>query len=143
MGFLFLLLFLNVWPACPAEGWITSPYGARRHPITHRKKFHYGVDIGNAVGTEVRSPWAGRVLKVQRDSAMGLHILVKSGPYKLTFAHLESTAVRRGDQVARGGLLGRMGRTGRVTGPHLHLEVRKGGRIQNPSVALLSCPTSP
>jgi murein DD-endopeptidase MepM/ murein hydrolase activator NlpD len=79
-------------------------------------------------------------LRVRQDQAMGRHILVRSGPFKLVFAHLDSVAVSRGDRVEKGALLGHMGRSGRVTGPHLHLELHRRGRTWSPSLALLGCP---
>lgn len=143
VGIVLLIALLELWPACPAEGWITSEYGYRRHPISHQKKFHYGIDIANKVGTEVHSPWAAQVLKIRRNRVMGRHVLVKSGPFKLTFAHLDSVAVSAGDRIPRGALIGRMGGSGRVTGPHLHLELRQGARTQDPSVALWGCSAPP
>jgi murein DD-endopeptidase MepM/ murein hydrolase activator NlpD len=143
VGIALLIALLELWPACPAEGWVTSEYGRRRHPITHRRKFHYGIDLANKVGTPVHSPWGGRVQRIKRDRAKGLHVEVQAGPYRLTFAHLDAVDVSRGDEIPKGALVGRMGRSGRVTGPHLHLEMRRGARMMNPSVALLGCPTPP
>lgn len=139
MVIVLLLALMEAWPACPAEGWVTSEYGWREHPISHRRKFHRGVDVGNRVGTPVRSPWTARVVRVRRRGSYGLHVVLQAGPLRLTMAHLRSARVRRGDIVPRGTLVGHMGASGRATGPHLHLEVRGGGRLLDPSVALLGC----
>jgi len=139
MGIALILALLELWPACPARGWVTSEYGWRTHPISHRRKFHRGVDVGNAAGTAIRTPWHARVVRVRRGSGMGLHVVLQAGPLRLTMAHMRSTEVRAGDVVARGDVVGRMGASGRATGPHLHLEVRRGGRLLDPSVALLGC----
>lgn len=138
MGLLFLIL-VNFWPSCPAEGWITSEYGYRRHPITHRRKFHRGIDVANVAGTEIRSPWDAHVARVSRTRGMGLHVVLTSGPFRITMAHMRAVDVRRGDAVPRGGLVGRMGSSGAATGPHLHVELRARSRLLDPSVLLWSC----
>lgn len=134
-----ILLLLNFWPSCPAEGWVTSEYGYRRHPITHRRKFHRGIDVANVAGTEIHSPWRARVARVARSRGMGLHVVLTSGPFRITMAHMRAVDVRRGDLVPRGGLVGRMGSSGAATGPHLHLELRDGSRLLDPSIAFLGC----
>ena len=138
-----LLLLLHFWPSCPAEGWVTSEYGYRRHPISHRRQFHRGIDVANEAGTPVRSPWKGQVVKVTRSRHGGRFVVVQSGVFRLTFFHLQSTTVTRGDQLDPGDQLGLMGSSGRTTGPHVHLEMRSRGRTLDPSVTLLRCPTRP
>ena len=136
-----LLLLLNFWPSCPAEGWVTSEYGYRRHPITHRRKFHRGIDMANVAGTEIRSPWGARVARVTRSRGMGLYVVLTSGPFRITMAHLRAVDVAKGDVLPPGGLVGRMGSTGAATGPHLHLELRARNRLLDPSVVFMGCRT--
>jgi murein DD-endopeptidase MepM/ murein hydrolase activator NlpD len=138
-----LILLVTLWPACPAEGWITSDYGYRRHPISRKTKFHYGVDIANVRGTEVRTPWEGRVAAVRRRRGAGLHVVVASGALRVTLAHLDEVRVSRGDRLERGAVVGLMGRSGRATGVHLHVEVRIGRRHRDPRFALVGCPARP
>jgi len=136
---LVLLLLLEFWPVCPAEGWVTSEYGYRRDPMTHRRKFHRGVDVANEAGTPVHSPWGGTVSTVARSRYGGRFVVVRSGPFKMTFLHLQTATVAKGDQVERGDQLGLMGSSGRATGPHVHLGMRLRGKTVNPSMALLRC----
>lgn len=140
MGVLLLFLF-QVWPSCPAEGWVTSEYGYRHHPILSRRSFHRGIDIANKEGTEVRSPWNGRVEKVRRTRGHGLHVVVVSGPLRVVLSHLSEALVSEGDAVPKGSVVGLMGHTGRATGDHLHLEVQVPfRRAVDPSFALVGCP---
>jgi len=132
-------MLLEAWPACPAEGWVTSEYGYRRHPITKRRSMHQGIDVGNVEGTEVRAPWQGRVLKVRRTRGAGRHVIIASGGLRLTLAHLGVVKVSAGDWVPKGALVGLMGHTGRTTGDHLHLEIRKRGKTVDPAFAFWSC----
>jgi len=132
-------MLLRLWPSCPAEGWITSEYGYRTHPISGHRAFHGGIDVGNAEGTRVRAPWDGRVVKVRRNRDFGLYVVVASGPLRLLMAHLSDATVEKGDWVPRGAVVGLMGHTGRVTGDHLHLEIRRRRRRVNPRFALVSC----
>jgi len=138
-----LLWLLRLIPACPAEGWVTSEYGYRTDPITHRRKYHRGIDVANEAGTPVRSPWSGKVRRVTRSRYGGRFVVVQSGEMRLTFMHLQETSVSKGDQVRAGDQVGLMGSSGRTTGPHLHLEVRHQGKTRNPAVAFLFCPEMP
>lgn len=137
------MMLLQVWPECPAQGWVTSEYGQRKHPITGRWAKHEGIDVGNDEGTPVRAPWRAEVLKVRRTRGAGLHVVLSSGPLRLTMAHLSDVEVGEGDRLRKGALVGLMGHTGRATGDHLHLEVRHRGRTVDPSFAFASCPRLP
>ena len=134
-------LLLELWPACPAEGWVTSEYGYRDHPIAHRRRFHYGIDIGNAQDTPVHAPWSGKVTRVSRSRGAGRHIIISSGRFRVLLAHLHEAKVSEGDWVSKGDVVGLMGHTGAATGDHLHIELRVDGKYQDPTVALLACQT--
>lgn len=138
---IFIFWFLQVMPACPAEGWVTSEYGYREHPITHRRRFHQGIDIANKAGTPVHSPWRGTVTRVGRNRYAGRFVVVQSGELLVRFLHLQEPTVSKGDQLSSGDQIGLMGSSGRATGPHLHLEVRYHGKTQDPSVTRLQCLT--
>jgi murein DD-endopeptidase MepM/ murein hydrolase activator NlpD len=135
-----LMMVARLWPACPAEGWVTSEFGYREHPITGRHRKHRGIDVGNEEGTPIRAPWSGRVRKVRRVRDYGLYVVIDSGPLRLTMAHLSAARVKAGDVVPKGSLVGLMGHTGRATGDHLHLELRRGRKIVDPSFVFMSCP---
>lgn len=121
------------WPT--SGGHFTSFFGPRYHPISKvKREFHFGVDIANITGTPVYAAADGYVHSANFSSGgYGNRIRVthKFG-YSSVYAHLHSIAVRNGQYVKRGQLIGRMGSTGRSTGPHLHFEVRLDGKPINP-----------
>ena len=92
--------------------------------------YHTGVDLSASTGTKVMSVTSGRVVEAsgggRYGGAYGNHVVVKTGGREFLYAHLNSIAVSRGDQVNEGQRLGKSGNTGRSFGPHLHFEVRKG-----------------
>ena len=141
MELLILLWFFRLIPACPVEGWVTSEYGYRKDPITHQRRFHRGLDIANKAGTPVYSPWHGKVIRVSRSRRAGRVVVVQSGKLQFVFMHLLKATVSRGDRLQNGEQIGLLGSSGRATGPHVHLEMRYKGKLQNPSVALLFCQT--
>jgi murein DD-endopeptidase MepM/ murein hydrolase activator NlpD len=143
MGIVVLIWMLQFMPACPAQGVVSSPYGWRVHPISGRRSFHEGIDVANVEGTEVRTPWEGTVRKIHRNRSYGRHVVIDSGSLRVTLAHLSEVEVVKGQRLEKGDLVGLMGHTGRVTGDHLHLEVRHDGKVRNPVFALTSCGVVP
>lgn len=119
----------------PAFSWpITSHYGYRTHPITGGRRLHGGTDFGAPSGAPIPSTTGGKVSSVVRGygGGFGNHVKVKSGIMEMLYAHMSSIAVRQGQKVKKGQLLGRIGSTGASTGPHLHYETRKNGARINP-----------
>ena len=117
----------------PTYGRITSDFGLRRNPITHRLEFHLGVDIANKWGTPVRAPADGTVIKAGWCGIRGKCIEIKHNKDIITgYSHLSKLLVRKGERVERGQIIGLMGSTGRSTGPHLHYSIRFKDRIVNP-----------
>lgn len=104
---------------------ITSKYGMRVHPVTGESKFHNGVDLKAQVGKEIYAPDEGEVLSVYNSATGGLAmiIMLKSG-VTVGFAHL-SEVVKKSGSFNEGELLAKTGSSGAVTGPHLHLTVKK------------------
>ena len=103
---------------------ITSGFGWRIHPISGDRRFHTGLDLGAPYGTPVLSAMAGRVVQAGEMGGYGLAVIVQaaSGQQENLYGHLSAIAVKPGDQVAQGGILGLVGSTGNSTGPHLHFE---------------------
>ncbi len=110
---------------------ITSPFGYRRDPFTGKRTYHNGVDL-RANYEPVYSMLPGKVIKVSKDKRSGIYITVKSGNFLISYCHLSSVSVRKGDYLNAGQPLGISGNTGRSTGPHLHLTIKVGGKAINP-----------
>lgn len=119
----------------PANGWVSSGFGLRADPFTGRRSFHRGVDIAAPRGTPVRAAQGGRVAAVGRGAVLGNYIIVSHylAGYSSLYGHLDRIHVSRGQTVRRGQTLGRIGSTGRSTGPHLHFEIRRGNIQLNPA----------
>ena len=117
----------------PIRGRLTSPFGPRRHPIHRVVSFHSGVDLAAPFGTPVKASDAGRVIFNGWYGGYGKVVIVDHGKdYSTLYAHLSRTSASRGRNIEQGEIVGYEGRTGYATGPHLHFEVRKHGRPQNP-----------
>lgn len=117
----------------PIAGWITSPYGYRRHPLDGSFRLHSGVDIAADPGTPVRAPAPGLVTFAGYREGYGKVVVINHG-YNINtiFAHLSKTFVNSGDKLKRGETIAEVGNTGHSTGPHLHYEIRKNGVPVNP-----------
>lgn len=111
---------------------ITSPYGSRFHPVLKRYIFHAGVDL-KARYVPLKASKDGVVIYVGYMTGYGKIIRIDHGNgYETRSAHLNKIYVRRGQKVNAGQVIGQTGMSGRVTGPHLHFEIRKNGRTLNP-----------
>lgn len=120
--------------AAPARGArLTSRFGNRRDPFTRRSAFHSGIDYAAPTGTPVYAPADGVVTRAARHGGYGLTIEIDHAQGLSTrFGHLSRILVSAGTQVRRGDIIGRIGSTGRSTGPHLHYEVHRGSRAIDP-----------
>ena len=126
----------SVWPV---KGYLTSGFGLRRAPTAGASRMHKGLDIANRVGTAVQAPADGKVTFSGYDGAYGLCITIDHGNgLKTRYAHLHKSAVKPGDEVLRGEVIGALGNTGRSTGPHLHYEVHVNGVPVNPMRYILN-----
>lgn len=118
----------DIWPVV---GLITSDYGWRR--MGGVKEFHPGVDISVPYGTPVSVASDGRVIYAGWLRGYGKTVIVYHGYGFVTlYGHLSDIPVNYGDRVVKGQIIGKVGMTGRTTGPHLHYEVIKYGIRQNP-----------
>ncbi len=113
-----------------------DPFGWRIHPIYRRRIFHKGVDLPGNVGDPIYATGDATVESIdQRNSRRGYGrqiLLDHEFGYKTRYAHLNKIYVKPGDKVVRGQLIGELGRSGGVTGPHLHYEVIHQGQVVNP-----------
>ena len=117
----------------PVKGWISSGYGWRINPFTHRKEMHEAIDIVAPWGTPVKASCQGKVVWAGWKQFYGLVVRIQNElGYTTIYAHLSKILVKKGDKVEKGQIIGRVGSSGRSTGPHLHFEVWKNGKTLNP-----------
>jgi murein DD-endopeptidase MepM/ murein hydrolase activator NlpD len=117
----------------PTEYETTSTFGARSDPFTRAMAMHTGIDFRAPSGAPVRATGAGKVIEAGRAGGYGNMVEIDHGHGLTTrYAHLSSINVEAGDTVAKGDVVGRVGSTGRSTGPHLHYETRIDGDATDP-----------
>jgi murein DD-endopeptidase MepM/ murein hydrolase activator NlpD len=117
----------------PVVGWYTSAFGTRKDPFTGQPDFHAGLDIAANRGTPVRATADGTVQTAAYQGNYGNAIVVQHGfGLSTRFGHLSGFAVRPGQQVKRGQVIGYVGSTGRATSAHLHYEILIGGQPIDP-----------
>lgn len=117
----------------PVRGILTSGFGYRADPMTHGRGNHQGIDIAASYGQPVHASGDGLVLQAGDQGGYGKAVFLAHG-FGLTtrYGHMSAITVRPGQRVKRGDVIGRVGSTGRSTGPHLHYEVRVDGEPLNP-----------
>lgn len=122
--------------ATDEAGKVTSGYGMRLHPISGEMQFHHGMDLAAPEGTPVSAASAGKVTFSGTKSGFGEVVEVTTAATGSAatqiYAHLSQRAVSIGQTIAAGDKVGEVGQTGAATGPHLHFEVREGGRSVDP-----------
>lgn len=118
----------------PVPGPISSRFGMRRHPILGYRRMHSGMDFRARHGTPIVAVTDGRVVGAGRMGGCGNAVrLNHGGGMETRYCHMSRMAVRRGQSVRRGQVIGYVGSTGLSTGPHLHYEMYRGGRAVNPA----------
>ena len=120
---------------------ITSPYGYRRDPFTGKLSWHNGLDL-RAKNEPAYAMMDGIVEKVGYDNRSGNYVTLRHGNYRVSYCHLSSIIVRKGESVFPGIIVGVTGNTGRSTGSHLHLTCKKDGKSINPAI-LFTANSSP
>ena len=123
----------SILPINIADYTMASGYGHRVDPLYGSTKFHAGLDFAASEGTNVFATGNGKVVNAGRREGYGNCIDIDHGYNYLTrYAHLSEILVDQGENVIRGQLIGKVGSTGKSTGPHLHYEVRFKDEPQNP-----------
>jgi murein DD-endopeptidase MepM/ murein hydrolase activator NlpD len=121
----------SIWPV---RGRLTAGFGQRMDPFSGEEAFHPGIDIADALGTDVMATGDGLVIEAEPDAGYGRSVLIDHGDGITTrYAHLSRIFVVVGEQVKQGEIIGAIGTSGRTTGPHLHYEVRIHGTPVNPA----------
>jgi murein DD-endopeptidase MepM/ murein hydrolase activator NlpD len=117
----------------PREDEVTAPFGQKRVFNGKTQGQHHGTDVAGAVGDPVLASNDGRVVLARDCYASGRSLVVSHGANLFTvYFHLSRMEVKPGDVVRRGQPIGRVGKTGRVTGPHLHFGVKVGDLYVDP-----------
>ena len=115
-------------------GWMSSPYGKRVDPLTGGSAWHAGVDFAGKEGSDVIAVASGVVTFAGERSGYGKIVEIShAGGYVTRYAHHRDLVVKTGDIVKKGDVVGKMGSSGRATGPHVHFEVLKNGRAVDPA----------
>jgi murein DD-endopeptidase MepM/ murein hydrolase activator NlpD len=116
------------------EAEVSSPFGYRPDPFLGRPALHPGVDLVQAYGSTVKATAAGKVVHAGPMGGYGNMVEIDHGAGLTTrYGHMSEILVEEGQQVEAGAALGRLGSTGRSTGPHLHYEVRVDGEPVDPA----------
>ncbi|WP_276808686.1 peptidoglycan DD-metalloendopeptidase family protein [Castellaniella defragrans] len=125
----------NVLLDRPVGGRLSSPFGLRRFFNGEERNPHSGLDFAVPAGTPVKAPAAGRVVLVGDYFFNGKTVFVDHGQGFISmFCHLSVIGVKVGDEVARGAVVGKVGATGRATGPHLHWNVSLNDARVDPAI---------
>lgn len=132
----------------------TSPFGLRRSADGgYNQEYHRGLDMAAPEGSYIRNWWTGKVVEVSDDSACGTSVVIQSGKWEHIYCHMKGyvekngsgrymsdrdggVQVREGQVVTAGTRIGRVGMTGRTTGPHLHWGLKYGGQWVDPALVL-------
>ena len=114
--------------------YVSSPYGPRKHPVTGKYRMHHGIDLAGTWQENITVSADGTVVFAGYHGSFGKVIRIKHNyGIMTTYGHLAKINVRRGDLVSEGQVIGKMGRTGKVKGAHLHYEISVNGKSQNPA----------
>lgn len=149
---------INEWRGAsfPVENFqaYTSPFGYRRSPTGgYSQEFHYGLDMAAPQGSYIRNWWAGKVVEVSDDSNCGTSVVVESGNWLHIYCHMQGhvdvdskgrymidreggVQIWEGQDIPAGTRIGRVGMTGRTTGPHLHWGLKFNSNWVDPALVL-------
>lgn len=147
----------NIWQSAsfPVENFqaYTSPFGYRASPVNGKPQFHRGLDMAAPLGSYVRNWWTGRIVELSDDTACGTLIAIQSGQWRHVYCHLMGRVaatpqgrylmdyeggivLQQGQEIPVGARIGRVGMTGRTTGPHLHWGLMYDGKYIDPALVL-------
>lgn len=115
---------------------ISSKYGVRKDPFTSKYRLHNGLDLRAKLGEPAFAVMSGVVIEVGRDGSRGNYVDICHGRYRLSYYHLSKILVKQGQIVHPGQTVGLVGSTGRSTGAHLHLTLRRGTVSLDPLIIL-------
>ena len=115
--------------------YVTSKYGKRKHPVTKKWRFHHGIDLAGTWQENIKVSADGVVTFAGYHGSFGKVIRIRHNyGIKTTYGHLAKILVKKGQIVSEGQVIGKMGRTGRVDGAHLHYEISVNGKSKDPAI---------
>lgn len=118
----------------PCDGYFSSPFGYRVHPVLGYARFHSGCDIAASIGTPIRATAAGKVTCADWMQGYGLAVTIDHGNGLSTlYGHCSAVSVKAGQYVRKGQVVAAVGSTGMSTGPHCHYEVSVNGAQVDPA----------
>ncbi len=118
----------------PVEAPVTSPFGLRIDPNKGEEAFHYGLDLGAPQGDKIKCVANGTVEEAGENAEYGKFIIIRhSDTISTLYAHCSELLPQAGDAVSAGQVIATVGATGKVTGPHLHFEIRDGETWLDPA----------
>ena len=119
----------------PVEGPLSSPFGLRRFFNGEERNPHSGLDFAVGAGTPIKAPAAGKVILIGNYFFNGNTVFVDHGQGLISmFCHMSKVDVKLGQSLPRGGIVGRVGATGRATGPHMHWNVSLNDARVDPAI---------
>lgn len=118
----------------PVKGWVSSGFGYRRHPIYEQVMFHEGIDLVAPYGSRIRAAAGGKVIFSGWKGGYGLAVILRHpNGYTTTYAHNKQNLVKAGQYIRQYQTIALLGDTGTSTGPHVHFEIRKNGKLVDPT----------
>ncbi|MGX5833588.1 peptidoglycan DD-metalloendopeptidase family protein [Aeromonas piscicola] len=119
----------------PVQGPLSSPFGLRRFFNGEERNPHSGLDFAVGAGTPIKAPAAGKVILIGNYFFNGNTVFVDHGQGLISmFCHMSKIDVKLGQSLPRGGIVGRVGATGRATGPHMHWNVSLNDARVDPAI---------
>jgi murein DD-endopeptidase MepM/ murein hydrolase activator NlpD len=123
----------SILPVSLEKGWVSSEFGMRIHPITGKRRPHYGIDLAVDEGVPVKATADGKVIFAGDAGGYGNLVRIDHGNgIETRYAHNSALKVRAGERVRKGQVIALAGHSGLATGDHLHYEVRVEGKPVNP-----------
>ena len=117
----------------PVAGVVSSEFGTRIDPFHNKRSFHTGIDIACNTGSAVKASAGGRVVFAGWNGGYGRSVIIEhENGFQTLYGHLSKINVKKNQKVKQGQPIADSGSTGRATGPHLHFEVRRKGRVVRP-----------
>jgi murein DD-endopeptidase MepM/ murein hydrolase activator NlpD len=112
---------------------VSSYFGIRKHPVLKVVRHHDGIDLAAPDGASIRAVSDGVVVFADPYGGYGKYIVIQHANNMTShYGHCSQIQVRTGQHIKAGQIIGRVGSTGQVTGPHLHFEIRRDGQAQDP-----------